>query len=177
MDNANLWTMLQHAAISYSPVMQLLMDLTFLFGVGSVIWGIHSLRPNSHYLQNGGTTKGVAAAILIGSALTTVPGLLDMVTYTFFARGAEKYVFAYDGNTSVSGDRLFAIKGLLQLFGVYTFIKGWWSLRGNAVHGHRSNVSVKGAVVRILAGAALVNISLLAAALSTTLGVKSPIRF
>lgn len=177
MDSANLYTMLQHASGSYRPMLQLLMDLTFLCGVGSVIWGIHSLRPNSHYLQNGGTTKGVAAAVLIGSALTTVPGLLDMVTYTFFARGAENYAFAYDGNTSVSGDRLFAVKGLLQLFGAYSFIKGWWSFRAVAVHGQRSNATVKGALVRIIAGAALVNISLLASALSVTLGVKSPIRF
>lgn len=169
----DLVQMLKSLAASYGPLLSLLMDVSTLAGVFSVIWGLHALRPESSYLRSGGTSKGCATAILVGGVLVSIPTFLDAMTRTFFATGVQNYVFAYDGsNTSTSADSLGPIWGLLQLYGTFVFVKGWWQIRSINVHGARGGATTKGAIVRICFGMALVNIQLTISVISKSLGVN-----
>lgn len=169
----DLVQMLKSLSGSFGPMLTLLFDVASILGVFSVLWGLNALRADSAYMRNGGTAKGCATAILVGGVMVAIPTFLDAVTRTFFAAGAQAYVFAYDGsNTGTSSDSLAPIWGLLQLYGTFVFIKGWWEVRSVNVHGERNGASMNGAIIRIIFGMALVSIQMTLGAISKSLGVN-----
>lgn len=167
----DMMTLLTNLSTSYGPVYTLMMDFCFIAGFIMVLWGLNSLRPKEN--GAGHSAKAGLWSILIGSALVFFPSAVDMVTITFFAMDAQSLEFAYDANVATEANPFKPIKAFIQLFGVYAFINGLFTIRAVGVYGQQQNKSYKSGAIWLLSGMLLINVDRLVSALAASTGLSN----
>lgn len=167
----DILTLLTNLSTSYGPIYTLMMDFCLIAGFIMVFWGLNSLRPKEN--GAGHSAKAGFWSILIGGALIYFPSAVDMVTTTFFAMDAQSLEFAYDNNVSTEANPFKPIKAFIQLFGVFAFINGLFTLRSVGVYGQQQNKSYKSGAIWLLSGMLLINIDRLVSALATSSGLSN----
>lgn len=170
----DIMTLLTNLSSSYQPIYALMMDICLIAGFAMVLIGLNMMRPVDQYSKGPGSSpRGGLWSIGIGSALAFFPSTVDMVTQTFFAMDAQSLVFAYDSQVGTASNPFAPIKGFIQLFGVFSFMNGLFTLRAVGVHGNHGNKSYKSAVVWLLAGMAMINIDRIVSALAVSTGLSN----
>lgn len=173
--NPSLSAMFVNLDSSYPGLFRLVFLCFYLAGFFSVIWGIYNFKnADSDRYQKGGVSSPVVGSmisILIGGVLCYMPTLLESVATTMFAQVSPPAgMMDYQTPTSIGGNSFVSLRTFCQLIGVYTFGRGWLSLRHVGVNGDNGRHTFYGAVVRIFAGISLVHIVEVLRILSASFG-------
>lgn len=160
---ATLTSIFDNLSSSYSGLFRLLYVLFNLMGVIAIVWGISNLRKGASdgYRSDGGAHYATQSliSILIGAVFVYMPELLKTVAYTVFLNGNGTVgLLDYQTPPNTYASTLISLRTFIQLFGLYMFGKGWWSLRHVGLYGQSQHHSFTSAVVRIFAGICLVHI-------------------
>lgn len=166
----DIMTLLTNLSSSYQPIYALMMDICLIAGFAMALIGLNMMRPVEGSAR---PPKGGLWSFGIGAALVFFPSTLDMFTQTFFAMDAQSLEFAYDSQVGTASNPFAPIKGFIQLFGVFSFMNGLFTLRAVGVHGNHGNKSHKTAVVWLLSGMAMINIDRLVSALAASTGLSN----
>lgn len=179
MGSTDFSTMLMALSGSYRGLFSLIINGFWAVGMIMVCWSVFNLKNHVHeHTRHDGRVSPVTKSLVsaaAGSLLMCMPSLLQTIAVTTFGAGGVSQVGLMDYPTATSSSTtvLLALRGFLQLVGVYFVGKGIMGLRSVGMNGDSQEHSWKSVITRLVAGIALVHIvdALKVAAVTFNLGV------
>jgi len=115
-----------------------------------------------------------AMYLLSGVALFNFASSIDTALETLWGPSTSVHnLMSYSGTAKASTEfnlMMRALIGVLQLYGYFTYARGWWTVRRIGTGQSGQDEVAKSALIRLLAGVALINIVGTVNTLSSTFG-------
>lgn len=168
-------TMLGSLMQSYAPIAKFLVALSALLGA---LFTIMALVKVAHLNKHGGAPGGTGAMSVVmlffsGVSLWYFSGSVDTLLETMFGAGtAAGSLMSYSGPSSASAQtkQMFqAVIGAFSIIGYVTVMRGWMIAR-KIGGGQAAPDAAKGAIIRLFAGTAMINIVGFVNVITSTLG-------